>query len=170
MSEPSEIRSLYLVRHALAEERGDAWPDDDLRPLSAKGVHRFRRVASALAALDVRVDRVLSSPLVRARQTAEILAEHLAGPPEIVELPALRPDSEFEDVRPGLEQFSADQCLIIVGHEPCIGQMAARLLGLRHPLEFRTGAVCRIDVDTIPPAAPGDLRWFAPPKLLGRIG
>jgi hypothetical protein len=47
-----------------------------------------------------------------------------------------------------------------------MGEIAARLLGLRHPLEFRKGGVCRIDVDGIPPAAPGDLRWFAPPRLL----
>jgi phosphohistidine phosphatase len=158
--------SLYLVRHGAAAERGDEWPDDDLRPLTAKGEEQFTCVARRLAALGVRVDRILTSPLVRARQTAEILARHLPETPRIVNVPALAPGSAFEDVRAALERAAGHDALALVGHEPCMGEIAARLLGLRHPLEFRKGGVCRIDVDGIPPAAPGDLRWFAPPKLL----
>jgi len=161
--------SLYLVRHAAAAKRGDAWPDDDLRPLSRSGIEDFTAVARGLAALGVRIDTILTSPLTRARQTAEILARRLEGAPPIVEVQALAPNEAYEDVRAALEGVAGQRGVALVGHEPCIGLISARLLGLRHPLEFAKGAVCRIDVDTIPPAAPGDLRWFAPPKLLGRM-
>lgn len=161
--------SLYLVRHAAAAERSERWPDDDLRPLAPSGIDDFTAVARGLAALGMRVDHILTSPLVRARQTADILARHLEEPPAIVEVRALAPNGMYEGVRAALEGVVGSQAVALVGHEPCIGLIAARLLGLRHPLEFRTGAVCRIDVDTIPPAAPGDLRWFAPPRMLGRL-
>ena len=61
---------LYLVRHGLAEERGDAWPDDTKRPLTDEGISRMRKAARGLARLGVSVEVVLTSPLVRARQTA----------------------------------------------------------------------------------------------------
>ena len=54
----------------------------------------------------------------------------------------------------------------LVGHEPGIGELAARLIGSRHAIEFKKGAVCRIDLDQIPPGGPGELRWFLPPRFL----
>ena len=59
--------------------------------------------------------------------------------------------------------------IAIVGHEPDIGHLAAKLVGLKRALEFRKGAVCRIDVDGLPPGGPGQLRWFAPPRMLRRL-
>ena len=65
---------LYLVRHAVAAERGDDWPDDTKRPLTANGVSRFREVVEGLVWFGVGIDEIYSSPLVRARQTAEAIA------------------------------------------------------------------------------------------------
>jgi len=65
---------LYLVRHAVAEERGADWPDDSQRPLTAEGSKRWRREAHGLAALGARPDLILTSPFTRARQTADLLA------------------------------------------------------------------------------------------------
>jgi phosphohistidine phosphatase len=56
--------------------------------------------------------------------------------------------------------------MALVGHEPDLGEMAGHLSGLRHRLEFKKGAVCRIDIDDLPPAGPGDLRWMLTPKIL----
>src|SRR5258706_7668086 len=72
---------LYLVRHGVAEERGDAWPDDAKRPLTDEGISRMRKVTRGLAELGVSLDLILTSPLVRARQTAEILAAGLHPAP-----------------------------------------------------------------------------------------
>jgi phosphohistidine phosphatase len=166
MAEPC---SIYLVRHAIAAERGKEYPDDTLRPLTTEGIEKFRQVAKGLARLDVRVDRILTSPLVRARQTADILAEELPGRPEVIETDALVPGATFDELRTHLAEFNRCDSVALVGHEPDIGQLAARLLGLRHPLAFKKGGVCRIDMETLPPSGPGELRWFAPPRMLGRL-
>ena len=81
---------LFVIRHARAAARGHRWPDDDLRPVTDEGRTRFLDVVRGLARLGVSVDRVVSSPLVRARDTAHLLAP-LARDPEIVVVDALRP-------------------------------------------------------------------------------
>lgn len=161
---------LYMVRHAVAEERGEAYPDDSLRPLSAKGVAKFKKVAKGLADLGVTIDQILCSPLVRARQTADMLAERLAGHAEIVEVRALAPGATYHDLAVELEACTKFHSIALVGHEPSIGELAARLVGLRKPLEFKKGAVCRVDLEALPPAGPGQLRWFATPKMLAKLG
>jgi len=157
---------LYLVRHAIAEERGDAYPDDSLRPLTSKGMAKFRKAARRLAALDVSVDVILSSPFTRARQTADILAEALDGHPDVVETRAMEPDAEFDSLRAALEEHREAAAIALVGHNPSIGEFAARLIGLRSPIEFKKGGACRIDLDSLPPAGPGRLRWLAVPRML----
>ncbi len=162
--------SLYLVRHAIAAERGDAYPDDTKRPLTSEGAAKFRKVARGLAALDPGVDLVLTSPLVRARQTAEILAQHLPGHPPIVDTNALLPGATFSDLVAELGRHARRSGIALVGHEPGMGTSTARLLGLKGTLEFKKGGVCRVDVDSLPPAGPGHLVWFAPPKVLSKAG
>jgi phosphohistidine phosphatase len=166
----SEGISLYLVRHAIAAERGETFPDDGKRPLTSKGIERFREVAKALGDLDVEIDQVLTSPLARARQTADILAELLPGGAPVVETDTLAPGSSFRAVVDMLAAYSRYHALVLVGHEPGIGEIAGRLIGTRNPLPFKKGAVCRIDVDALPPAGPGRLIWFATPKILRKLG
>ena len=159
---------LYLIRHGVAEERGDAWPDDSKRPLTSDGMVRLKKSARGLKWLGVVIDLVLTSPLVRTRQTAEIVASNLDPRPHIVNSEALAPGGAYQAVIADLEKHGRRR-IAIVGHEPGIGEFAARLIGTRHPIEFKKGAVCRIDVDELPPTAPGDLRWFLTPKLLRRL-
>ena len=157
---------LYLIRHGIAEERGDAWPDDGKRPLSAEGMTRMRKSMRGLAKLKLTIDVVFSSPLVRTRQTAEIVAAGLAPKPPIVMVDSLAPGGSQAAVFAELEKHARKTRFGIVGHEPGIGELAARLLGSRHAIEFKKGAICRIDVDELPPSGPGELRWFLTPKLL----
>ena len=91
-------RTLYLIRHAIAYERGPKWPDDTKRPLTRVGIAKMRRAATGIVAAGVKVDLVLSSPLVRARQTAEIVAGAFKRPPKIVEAKELAPDQSAETV------------------------------------------------------------------------
>jgi phosphohistidine phosphatase len=160
---------LYLVRHAVAEERGDAWPDDAKRPLTEDGMARMRKAARGLARLGVTVDLVLTSPLVRARQTAEIVAGALDPRPSLVNAESLSPSGSYANVIADLEKHARKTRIALVGHEPNIGELAARLIGSRHAIEFKKGAVCRIDVETLPPSGPGDLRWLMTTKILRAI-
>jgi phosphohistidine phosphatase len=157
---------LYFVRHGLAEERGDAWPDDTKRPLTEEGMSRLRKAVRGLSRIGVAIDVVLTSPLVRARQTAEIVAGGLDPRPSIVNVDSLAPAGSYAAVLADLEKHSRKSRLALVGHEPMMGELAARLVGSRHPIEFKKGGVCRIDVENLPPAGPADLRWMLTPKIL----
>jgi phosphohistidine phosphatase len=165
-----ELFELYLVRHGVAAERGDAYPDDTKRPLTSQGIQRLRQEGKALVALDVTFDVILTSPLVRTRQTADTLAAAFRNPPPVVNSPALAPGGTHNAIIDELaKQSHRRRRMAIVGHEPGIGELAARLLGLRKPLEFKKGAICRIDVAALPPAGTGQLRWFVTPRILRKI-
>jgi phosphohistidine phosphatase len=157
---------LYLVRHGIAEERGEAWPDDSKRPLTAKGIARLKKEARGLAHLGVAFDVILTSPLVRARQTADAIAGTFDPRPPIVTIESLAPGGTYQGVLADLEKQTRRSRIALVGHEPGIGELAARMIGSRHPLEFKKGAVGRIDFETLPPAGPGALRWLITPKIL----
>jgi phosphohistidine phosphatase len=160
---------LYLIRHGIAEERGEAWPDDNKRPLAQDGISRLRKGARALTRLDVAFDVILTSPLVRTRQTAEIIAGELDPHPHIATLDSLAPGATAAAVLADLEKYAKRERIALVGHEPGIGELAARLIGSRHAIPFKKGAVCRIDIESLPTTGPGDLRWFLAPKMLRSI-
>jgi phosphohistidine phosphatase len=157
---------LYLIRHGVAEERGEAWPDDSKRPLTEEGTSRMRKAARGLSRLGIVFDVVLTSPLVRARQTAEIVAGGLAPRPSLSNIESLAPDAGYAALMADLEKHARKPRIALVGHEPDIGELAARLIGSRRSIEFKKGAICRIDVDELPPNGPGQLRWFITPKML----
>src|SRR5207237_10781830 len=110
------------------------------------------------------------SRLARASRTAEMVAAPSDSKPPLVNVESLTPDGGYAAIVADLEKHARKAVRIaLVGHEPLMGELAARLIGSRHPIEFKKGAVCRIDLDSIPPAGPGDLRWLLPPKRLRLI-
>ena len=119
---PSE---LYLVRHALAAERGDDWPDDTKRPLTAEGTSRFREVVSGLVWLGVGVDEIFTSPLVRARQTAEAIARAVRVEAQVEE--ALAPGATAAGLAEALAGLRGP--IATVGHQPDCSEIAYDVLG-----------------------------------------
>jgi len=164
----SRALSLYLVRHGIAAERGEAYPNDDVRPLTPDGMAKFRKAVRGLARFDVSIDIVLTSPLLRARQTAEILAKGL-GNAAVVDADALRPGARFDRLVRAVTDSSGNTAIALVGHEPDIGQAAGRLVGRSGPLAFNKGAICRIDLETWPMDQPGRLRWFVTQRMLRKM-
>jgi phosphohistidine phosphatase len=158
--------TLYLVRHAIAADRGEDWPDDDRRPLTARGVARFEEAAGGLSRLDVVVDEIFTSPLVRAKQTADILAAGLPGKPAVKVLDALSPGHAPATVLAQLARTARRRRIALVGHEPGLGELAAHLIGAGRALEFKKGGVCRIDVESLTSRRAGALNWFVTPKVL----
>ena len=160
---------LLLVRHASAEDRAAfaaAGRDDDRRPLTERGARRMRRGAAGLASELERLDAIATSPLVRAVQTADILAE--AFPRAAREtLPALAPGGD----RPTLLAWLAGQgreCVAMVGHEPDLSELAAWLLTAeaRPFMDFKKGAVCLLVFDREPRAGDAELIWHLAPRQL----
>lgn len=164
------VLELYLIRHGVAAERGEAYPDDSRRPLTARGVAKLRDEAKGLAALEVSFDLIITSPLVRTRQTADVISECLQGKPPVVTSDALAPAGTPAAVIQEVARHARLARIALVGHEPNLGELAAQLIGARSPIEFKKGAVCRIDFDVLPPKGLGQLRWFIPPKVLRKLG
>jgi phosphohistidine phosphatase len=159
---------LFVIRHARAGSPGDRWPNDDDRPITDDGRARFLEVVQGLARLDVSFDRVVSSPLVRARDTALLLAP-LTRNPEIALLDALGPGGRPAAVLRGLAALKGSRRLAVVGHEPGLGALVAYLLGASRPIGFKKGGVACLELARVSPATTATLRWFAPPSLLRRL-
>jgi phosphohistidine phosphatase len=160
---------LYIVRHAWAYEHGDPrWPDDSQRPLEDEGVERFSEAARRLVArCDFDPAAIATSPYVRCRQTADILARYAPAKPEVVELDALRPGSDFDAlVEWTRAQGASSVCW--VGHAPDVGRLAAALLGDEGAsVRFAKGAAAAFRIHGAIGAGAGELHWLAPAKVLG---
>ena len=161
---------LYLIRHGVAAERGKEWPDDSKRPLTPEGIARLRKSARGLAAIGVSFDQIVTSPLVRARQTADVFSEDLKNHPPIATSDALAPAGSSASVIQEITRHVRQARVALVGHEPNLGELAAQLIGARTPVEFKKGGICRIDFDMLPPKGGGMLRWFVTPKMLRALG
>lgn len=161
---------LYLVRHAKAEAAPPGG-EDAMRPLSREGREDTVLAGRGLRRLGVRVELVLTSPLRRARETAHLLALELKG--EVRVHGALAPGTPAEELVQSLVEFSGTKSLALVGHEPDMGQMASFLLlgdAARLQMPFKSGQVAAVEVASLPPRAPGLLRWFATQQQLAFIG
>ena len=167
---PPTLRTLYLVRHAIAAVRGAEWPDDRQRPLTDRGKARMQLAVSGLVALGARIDTVLTSPLVRAVETAEIIVEGLDSVPALAVTASLAPGSPPEALVRALADQAATSTIAIVGHEPDLGELAAWLIGAREPLLFKKGGACRIDWTRAPQRGTGQLIWHATPAMLRALG
>src|SRR3954447_22186497 len=120
---------LYLLRHGIAAERGAGHPDDSKRPLTAEGISRLRKQVKGLNALGVSLEVIVSSPLVRTRETADLIADALAGKPDVLLPDALAPDGTSAAVIQELARYAKKRAVALVGQEPSLGELAARLIG-----------------------------------------
>ena len=166
MATPTE---LYLVRHAIAADRDKEWPDDTKRPLTERGISRFKEAVKGLRRLDVTLDEIYTSPLVRAKQTAELLAAGVEGKPSIKTLEALAPGHTPSSLMTQLARVAKRRRIALVGHEPDLGELAAHLIGAGRALAFRKGGVCRIDLGSLTSKRAATLVWFLPPAVLRRV-
>ena len=156
---------LLIIRHAIAAERGTPGMSDDERPLTPEGEQRFRKAAKGLARISGRPDVLFTSPLVRARRTAEIAAEAW-GRLETVTLDALA-QGDDEGLEKALASRGPEDLVVIVGHEPHVSTLLGRLLGSSHGdrLAFRKGGAALVELSGRL-AQGGQLVWFLPPKTL----
>jgi phosphohistidine phosphatase len=160
---------LYIVRHAIAADRGDEWPDDSKRPLTEAGINRFKEAVESLVWLGVDIDEIFTSPLVRAKQTATLLAHGLGNKTSVKTLDALAPGHSPRQVMNELSRAAKNHRIALVGHEPEIGELAAHLIGAARPLPFKKGGLCYITIQGLTSRRPGELVWFIPPKVLRRL-
>jgi phosphohistidine phosphatase len=153
---------LYLLRHADAGDSATWAGPDEARPLSAKGHRQAERLGAFLARLGFAPDAVITSPLIRARETADIVAAALHVP--VVEDDRLAFGAGLGDVQAIVADHGGASRLVLVGHDPDFSGLVADLTGADAPM--KKGALARLDV--IAGVVPGGavLRWLVPPEIL----
>jgi len=158
---------LLLVRHAIAVER-DAMSNEDERALSDRGRQRFATIAGTLALLVPDLGRIATSPLRRARETAEILAAACVEAPRRSSLDVLRPGGSPLDVLRELRAVEGAGTLAVIGHEPDLSLLASYLLsGSEHPfLRFKKGGAALLDLPRGLRGAGASLEWLLTPSQL----
>lgn len=162
---------LYLVRHAIAVEHGAAGYKDADRPLTEEGIERMQKAARGLEHFIDPPDLIVSSPYLRAKQTAEILAVALQSRDGIAEWSMITPASAPANaIAPINEQSAINNSLMLVGHEPHISRLASLLLGTKtDAIQFKKGAVCALEVPAKVTPGSARLLWFMTPKQLRRL-
>ena len=157
---------LYFLRHGIAADVGPEGSGDAGRPLTSKGIERVKEEARGLRRLDVRPDMLLASPLVRARQTAEIVRHALGLEARIVD--ALAPGCDIARLRELLGEYRSAERVMLVGHEPDFSELVGALSGGSR-IQLKKGGLARVDLEAIEEGA-GMLIWLLPPLALRRAG
>lgn len=161
---------LYLVRHAIAEDSAN-YEDDSLRPLTEKGCGKMKRIAAALKDLGAAPDLIVSSPYLRARQTADILVKELKYTGEPAHNDFLVPMGDPNDMIGEInEKYTVDE-LMLVGHEPSLGALAGVLLAGNADIaiNLKKGGVCCLSVDDLRYDRKAVLEWLITPKIATRL-
>ncbi|MFH0751512.1 MAG: histidine phosphatase family protein [Chloroflexota bacterium] len=157
------VVELCFLRHAQAGDRETWEQPDELRPLTEKGRRQAERLGRFLAAAGFVPDAVITSPLVRARETAEVVADLLGAAVRIE--PRLGEPLDLATVDVILDDAGSPRRPIVVGHDPDFSELVTELVG-GAPILMRKGALARIDVERPLEPGAGELRWLLPPDVL----
>jgi len=168
------IMQILIIRHAKAGQRGllgFIGKKDAARPLTDVGRRDMRKAARGLQKLVPEIDVLATSPLARARETADIVSRRYANIP-VMELAALAPGGSKEDVLAWLRDQKATATVALVGHEPDLGMLSSWLLGggAESCLSLKKGAACLIEMSETPTPGSGRLEWLLPPAALRKHG
>ena len=161
---------IYLVRHGIAAEgliRGIT--RDSERPLTDEGITETKMVARGLKKIGVAPDLIVASPLVRTKQTADIIQTELGG--ELTICDALAPGVTSANVFKFLKKYPNSHEIFLVGHEPDMGELVKEIIGagFEFTLPFQKAGVCCVEVADLPPTMPGILKWLLTPKVFASL-
>jgi len=162
--------NIFILRHGIAAERGtEGVTQDSERPLTGKGRHQLRKSAEAMKRMKLRFDLILSSPYVRARKTAEIVAEELNLKKRLKLTNTLKYENSPESMIAEIARLKpAPKNLLVVGHEPYLSDLVSRLVSGNGNLamDFKKGGLCKLEMEKMDGAIKGQLVWLLTPKLM----
>jgi phosphohistidine phosphatase len=164
------VNELYLLRHGIAVDPGSSGLPDDARPLTEKGIKRMRQIAGGLRTLDLELEAIVSSPLVRAKETAEIVAGALGMSDRLETSNVLETGSDPAKIERWLRQ-RAEGRLMLVGHNPTLSELVSLLVvGTRKsPIcDLKKGGIAAL-LRTHGSSGLYELSWLAPPRLLRKL-
>ena len=161
---------IYFLRHANAGTKHFSNPaKDEKRPIDKMGEEQSHDVGRALAAIGVIPNVIISSPMTRSVQTAQIVAQELGHEEKIVLDNALRPEATFDQFKSLLNRHRDKVSVMVVGHDPSMTEFVNRVLSGGRPLaavEMKKGGVAKVEHELRRPAV---LRWCMTPKVVQRI-
>ncbi|MBI2817569.1 MAG: phosphohistidine phosphatase SixA [Acidobacteria bacterium] len=168
MSAPCEI---YIMRHGIATQLGHGTADDFKRKLTPDGRAKVEKIARGLSRLGVVFDWIVTSPLVRALETAQIILDACGGKVPMDVHDGLRPGEPSDALLNFLSKQPKRRRILLVGHEPDLSRFAARLLRTGESnLVLKKGGCCLIELDEISLQSQGRLIWWLTPRVLKAIG
>lgn len=153
---------LYIMRHAEAVAANDDLPDE-WRYLTEKGVKTAENVSRNIARYGRKPRLIVSSPLVRAVQTAQIAAAYACRKNELIVSGLLRTDGDPDELLDFLQSRAEAKRLLVVGHEPDLGSLAARLLQKEEACVLKKGGCVALELDTKGSGKPARFLWYLPP-------
>jgi len=156
---------LYFLRHASAGEHLTNPKKDEKRALDKEGIEQCGYIGRALAALDVQVDVIISSPLKRCTQTASLVGNELGYEGKMQTDPGLRPEAGLADFRKILEKYSRQEAVMVIGHNPNLSQFLGSVIsdsGCEASVELKKGAVAKVEMRR----SSGTMQWCVTPKVL----
>ena len=170
--------NLYILRHAIAAHPGEAGTPKSMgdveRPLTEEGRRKMERVAHGMKSMELRFDRVLTSPLVRAMQTAEIVMEVLDIPGrELVVTENLSPGGSRKELIREVNRISVHAGnIVLVGHEPDLSSLIDMLCtgGIAASFEMKKGGLAKLEVERLRNGRCAKLAWLLAPKQLRLMG
>ncbi len=161
---------LYVLRHAIAEERSSRWTGHDAdRPLTRKGAKKMKRIASTMLDLGISFDIILSSPFRRAQQTAEIVAGRFDCPERLHYTRHLKVGASRRAlVRELSSRFGTRESVLLVGHEPFLSGLISTLIAGddRVPITLKKGGICKLTVNTLRFGRCATLDWLVGPSQI----
>lgn len=160
---------VYFLRHASAGQKKANAAADEKRALDEEGIAQSRFVGRALAALDVQVDAMISSPLKRATQTASLVANEIGHDQKLKLSEALRPEASFSQFRDLLDEHNKADAIMVAGHNPSLSGFLSQLLNPENPevVDLKKGAVARVELSARNRSAV--LQWCVTPKIVRAI-
>ena len=163
---------LYVLRHGEAGKRLAAGSKDSERALTVAGAKEVEKIADALARLGIKLDLVATSPLARARQTADMVAKKLKIKKDsLQEWDELKPEGSRLKLYERLARVKPEASVMVVGHEPYLSSMISELVfdGQKGRIVLKKAGLARVDVISFKPKVKGELRWLLTPKHMKRM-
>jgi phosphohistidine phosphatase len=160
---------LFILRHGEAGNRMTVMERDSERPLTPEGRTEMQKIARSLKAIGLQTDRIYTSPLRRARETAEIAAKILEIP-TLEEWDELKPDGSKTGLYRKLARLGQNSRPILVGHEPYLSSMIGEIMGTTSAkIVLKKGGVAKVRITSFTPRVSGELRWLLTPKIIAKM-
>jgi len=160
---------LFILRHGEAGKHSVATRNDFRRILTIAGKHEIEEIAKAFVKLGLEFDFVFTSPLIRCKQTVEIILKYVKSKNNVEELNELKPEGNKLELYNKLSKLKHDSLALIVGHEPYLSELIGDAIGGASRIDLKKGGLARIRTTSFQPKIQGELRWLLTPKHMKKI-